>query len=273
MDARARGLDRHSTSWRASRCLASRAARHRAVAVTAARARGAAAAHARGRRRVSPRTQRSPSSSARTRALRDGIGEEDHAIPFWFKVAFGATIVFAVVYVAVLPRSPAGRRRASTRRRCARPQARASSVRAPRPTRIRTAATPRASPRARRSSRRSARCVTSPTASGLVGPSLVDPYWKYGHSDAELFETVSEGRPGGMPPWGTQLGDDKIWKVLAYLETLPKQSEPGIGAPGLRAGARAARPPPAAPEARAVLSARPVAGRFRAPAQRARTRC
>ena len=34
-----------------------------------------------------------------------------------------------------------------------------------------------------------------------------------------------------MPPWGAQLGDEKIWKVLAYLETLPKQDRPGIGAP------------------------------------------
>jgi len=70
-----------------------------------------------------------------------------------------------------------------------------------------------------------------PDAHGLVGPSLVDPYWKYGHDDATLFETVSGGRPGGMPPWGTQLGTEKIWKVLAYLETLPKTDEPGIGSP------------------------------------------
>jgi mono/diheme cytochrome c family protein len=74
-----------------------------------------------------------------------------------------------------------------------------------------------------------------------VGPSLVDPYWKYGHGDAELFETVSAGRPLGMPPWGAQLGDEKIWKVLAYLETLPRSDEPGVGAPDYA--------PPAAPAA------------------------
>jgi cytochrome c oxidase cbb3-type subunit 3 len=70
-----------------------------------------------------------------------------------------------------------------------------------------------------------------PDGSGLVGPSLVDPYWKYGHADPELFASVSGGRPAGMPPWGAQLGDEKIWKVLAYLDTLPKRSEPGVGAP------------------------------------------
>jgi cytochrome c oxidase cbb3-type subunit 3 len=69
--------------------------------------------------------------------------------------------------------------------------------------------------------------------SGLVGPSLVDPYWKYGNTDVDLFETVSNGRPGGMPPWSAQLGSEKIWKALAYLETLPKSDEPGMGAPGV----------------------------------------
>ena len=33
-------------------------------------------------------------------ASRDGIGEEDNAIPFWFNASFAATIVFAVVYIA-----------------------------------------------------------------------------------------------------------------------------------------------------------------------------
>jgi cytochrome c oxidase cbb3-type subunit 3 len=66
---------------------------------------------------------------------------------------------------------------------------------------------------------------------GLVGPSLVDSYWKYGSSDELLFESVSGGRPGGMPAWGVQLGSEKIWKALAYLETLPKSPVPGVGAP------------------------------------------
>jgi cytochrome c oxidase cbb3-type subunit 3 len=64
-----------------------------------------------------------------------------------------------------------------------------------------------------------------------VGPSLVDPYWKYGRDDASLFETVMNGRPAGMPGWGTQLGADKVWRVLSYLETLPKSDVPGLGAP------------------------------------------
>ncbi|MDX1650052.1 MAG: c-type cytochrome, partial [Myxococcota bacterium] len=71
--------------------------------------------------------------------------------------------------------------------------------------------------------------------SGLVGPSLVDPYWKYGDSDEAKFVSVHDGRPMGMPPWGAQLGSEKIWKVLAYMETLPESDEPGVGAPGYEA--------------------------------------
>jgi hypothetical protein len=40
----------------------------------------------------------------------------------------------------------------------------------------------------------------------------------------------------GMPPWKSQLGGEKIWKSLAYMQTLPKTDEPGIGAPDFAAG-------------------------------------
>ena len=80
-----------------------------------------------------------------------------------------------------------------------------------------------------------------PEGTGLVGPSLVDGYSKYGNSDADLFKTVSEGRPLGMPPWGPGLGTEKIWQVLAYLETMPKRTEPGMGSPEYEAAQAAAR--------------------------------
>ena len=51
-----------------------------------------------------------------------------------------------------------------------------------------------------------------------------------------------------MPAWETQLGTEKIWKALAYLETLPKSEQPGVGAPGVNApGAAGASAPTGAP--------------------------
>jgi mono/diheme cytochrome c family protein len=39
-----------------------------------------------------------------------------------------------------------------------------------------------------------------------------------------------------MPPWGDQLGSEKIWKALAYMESLPKSDVPGVGAPAPEGG-------------------------------------
>jgi cytochrome c oxidase cbb3-type subunit 3 len=177
-------------------------------------------------------------------ASRDGIGEEDHAIPFWFNATFGATIVFAVVYVFYYVGSDWTQKR-QYEAELARVAATAEQVRAARPSENPFRGDAEAI-------RAGAEVFTTicavchkPDASGLVGPSLVDPYWKYGHADAELFESVSAGRPLGMPPWGPQLGDEKIWKVLAYLETLPKSSAPGVGSPEYVAPAPAATAAPA----------------------------
>jgi cytochrome c oxidase cbb3-type subunit 3 len=164
-------------------------------------------------------------------AIRDGIGEDDHAIPLWFNIGFYGSIVWAILYLIYY----LGSGWSSDGQYVAEAEAfdaRYADVRA-------TAAASgnpfRGDPAAIAEGAQVFATICAachkPDGSGLVGPSLVDPYWKYGHDDASLFESVSEGRPGGMPPWGAQLGSDKIWKALAYLETLPRSDEPGVGAP------------------------------------------
>jgi cytochrome c oxidase cbb3-type subunit 3 len=174
-------------------------------------------------------------------ALRDGIGEEDHAIPFWFNASFGATIVFAIAYIAWHQLS-AWTQAHSYDEEVARFQTRAAQLAAARPTSNPYRGDAAAIAEGAQVFASICSACHKPDGTGLVGPSLVDPYWKYGHGDAELFETVSAGRPLGMPPWGPQLGDEKIWKVLAYLETLPQQSAPGVGAPDYVAPSQAAAP-------------------------------
>ncbi|MGE5664985.1 MAG: cytochrome-c oxidase, cbb3-type subunit II [Deltaproteobacteria bacterium] len=60
-------------------------------------------------------------------------------------------------------------------------------------------------------------------AKGGFGPALTGKSWKHGGSDAELFATVSRGRPGGMPPFEGTLGADRIWKVIAYIRSLARR--------------------------------------------------
>jgi mono/diheme cytochrome c family protein len=40
---------------------------------------------------------------------------------------------------------------------------------------------------------------------------------KYGSDAPTLFETVSKGRPGGMPDFAAALGTDRTWKVVGYV--------------------------------------------------------
>lgn len=63
-------------------------------------------------------------------------------------------------------------------------------------------------------------------AGGGMGPSLRDSAWAYGGSDADLYATIVEGRPGGMPTWGGKIPQDQIWKLIAYIRTLRTQAEP-----------------------------------------------
>jgi len=74
-------------------------------------------------------------------------------------------------------------------------------------------------------------------ASGLMGPSLNSPGWRYGGTPAEIFNSIHDGRPKGMPAWGARLPPDQIWKLVAYIESLGGAEPPaqpqmsGLGGP------------------------------------------
>lgn len=54
---------------------------------------------------------------------------------------------------------------------------------------------------------------------GGIGPSLTDSEWIYGSADADVFESIANGRPNGMPPFGPALGNDRIWKIVSFLKS------------------------------------------------------
>jgi cytochrome c oxidase cbb3-type subunit III len=56
--------------------------------------------------------------------------------------------------------------------------------------------------------------------SGAMGPSLADGRWHFGGSAAEVFESIYQGRPEGMPAWGSLLNDDQIWLLVSYVRSL-----------------------------------------------------
>jgi cytochrome c oxidase cbb3-type subunit 2 len=59
---------------------------------------------------------------------------------------------------------------------------------------------------------------------GGFGPKLATTTHKFGGSDADLFSSVAGGRPGGMPAFLPQLGKDRVWKAVAFIRHLEKES-------------------------------------------------
>jgi mono/diheme cytochrome c family protein len=58
-------------------------------------------------------------------------------------------------------------------------------------------------------------------ATGWVGPSLTARRWRFGGSDADVFQTIYYGRPHGMPAFGGLLPQNGIWQIVAYIRSLP----------------------------------------------------
>ena len=56
--------------------------------------------------------------------------------------------------------------------------------------------------------------------SGSMGPSLADGRWHFGGRPAEVFESIYQGRPDGMPAWGGRISNDQIWMLVAYVRSL-----------------------------------------------------
>jgi cytochrome c oxidase cbb3-type subunit III len=56
--------------------------------------------------------------------------------------------------------------------------------------------------------------------SGAMGPSLQDGRWRFGGSASEVFESIYQGRPEGMPAWGGRISEEQIWMLVAYVRSL-----------------------------------------------------
>ena len=60
---------------------------------------------------------------------------------------------------------------------------------------------------------------------GGIGPPLADKQWIYGGSDANIYATIVQGRPNGMPAFGPSLQGEAVWKLAAYVRSLSARAE------------------------------------------------
>jgi cytochrome c oxidase cbb3-type subunit 3 len=65
---------------------------------------------------------------------------------------------------------------------------------------------------------------------GGIGPPLMDRNWIYGSEPGNIFATIMQGRPNGMPSFRNRIPQYQAWEIAAYVRSmaglLPKGVSP-----------------------------------------------
>jgi cytochrome c oxidase cbb3-type subunit 3 len=65
---------------------------------------------------------------------------------------------------------------------------------------------------------------------GGMGPPLMDSSWIYGFEPANIYASIANGRPNGMPSFKNRIAPSQLWELVAYVRAMSGQ------------GSKAARP-------------------------------
>ena len=77
---------------------------------------------------------------------------------------------------------------------------------------------------------------------GGIGPALMDNEWIYGSDPQQIFASIVEGRPNGMPSFRGKIPDYQVWQLVAYVRSLGGLGPSGT-APGRSDEMKAGMPP------------------------------
>lgn len=55
---------------------------------------------------------------------------------------------------------------------------------------------------------------------GGIGPPLMDESWFYGASPQDIFDSITNGRPEGMPSFRGKIPDQQVWMLVAYVRSM-----------------------------------------------------
>jgi cytochrome c oxidase cbb3-type subunit 3 len=55
---------------------------------------------------------------------------------------------------------------------------------------------------------------------GGMGPALMSGHWRYGGRIDQIYASIAQGRPNGMPSWQDSLQPQQIWELAAYAKSL-----------------------------------------------------
>lgn len=77
---------------------------------------------------------------------------------------------------------------------------------------------------------------------GGMGPPLMDEKWLYGSEPENVYTSILEGRPNGMPSFRGRIVDSQIWALTAYVRSKSGLTNPNA-ASGRTDQMRAETPP------------------------------
>ncbi len=63
---------------------------------------------------------------------------------------------------------------------------------------------------------------------GGIGPALMDSKWIYGSHPDQIYATIVQGRPNGMPSFAGKIPDYQVWEIVAYVRSMSGQLPPDI---------------------------------------------
>lgn len=63
----------------------------------------------------------------------------------------------------------------------------------------------------------------APNGAGGMGPSLSNAKFIYGGEPENIYLSILQGRPKGMPSWSGRLPDHVIWDLVAYVRSISRE--------------------------------------------------
>jgi cytochrome c oxidase cbb3-type subunit 3 len=69
----------------------------------------------------------------------------------------------------------------------------------------------------------------APNGGGGMGPALSNASWIYGSTPAQIYLTIAQGRPNGMPAFGQLLPDNVIWDLVTYIQGISQKPGTAYG--------------------------------------------
>jgi cytochrome c oxidase cbb3-type subunit III len=55
---------------------------------------------------------------------------------------------------------------------------------------------------------------------GGIGPPLMDAEWRYGGEIEQIYATIVQGRPNGMPSFKDKIPEAQVWEIAAFVKSL-----------------------------------------------------